>query len=642
MDRPAQFSRQTVRLQFPKEIHFGDDVTIWISRTGDLASHMYLRIDWPADAPTTVQPSCGTAMIDRVELLYKDQLIERIYGENMFMLGDITVPQAKQGALSNLVGKGTTSNLATYYIELPFTVVQKGLPLLALNEPPRLRVILNSSTKFTTSTYVKGINASLFVDYVYLAAPEREWFVKTPLVYLTTSWQRLDFEVPVTTRPTTFTFYTGFVRDVKELFWVVQSSASSNVYDYGTTDHLVNLRLVLNGQERITSDYATPMYLRSLQGLQYHTRIPDGRYYMYSFALAPEETAPMGEINMSMIARQQHDLTLTTHAYTRKVRIYALAYNVLGIKDGEAQLLSTIQETAPPQFSAMEPLPSPPEPPPPPTPATATGGTETIYSRSGITYKVHTFTSSGTFTVSGGSLTCSFLIVGGGGGGGLGNIELLFGAGGGGAGGLIYSASTIFQPASYAVGVGDGGDGSSSVELSGSTGGSSYIIGILEGVYGGGGGSGSLETTFPGNGGCGGGGIYYGGGNEPLQGNAGGSGDALIGAGGGGGGAGVAGANGVTYIGGTGGDGLPYSISGELQYYAGGGGGVGITYAGGPASIIGGVGGQGGGGSGDPYSMFGPNGITNTGGGGGASEYGYYPGVGGNGGSGIVIISYQL
>jgi hypothetical protein len=579
-------------------------------------------------------------MIDRVELLYKDQVIERIYGENLFMIGDVTVPQAKQGALSNLVGKNLTSNLSSYYIELPFGVMEKGLPLLALDEPPRLRIILNSSTKFTSSVYTRGLGASLFVDYVYISGPERNWFLNNELLYVTRNWQRLDFQVPVTDSQKTYTFYTNFVNDVKEIFWVIQSSAASNVYDYGTTDHLVNLRLVLNGQERITNDYGTPLYLRSLQGLQYHTRIPDGRYYMYSFALTPEESMPTGEINMSMITRQQHDLTLTSHAYSRNVRMYALSYNVLKIKEGAAQMLYTIQEAAPPQFSGVDPPPPPPLPPPPP--GTATGGTETTYSLEGTTYKVHTFTSSGTFTVSGGSLTCSFLIVGGGGGGGLGNIELLFGAGGGGAGGLIYSASTIFQPASYAVGVGDGGDGSSSVELSGSTGGSSYIIGILEGVYGGGGGSGSLETTFPGNGGCGGGGIYYGGGNEPLQGNAGGSGDALIGAGGGGGGAGVAGGDGVTYMGGIGGDGLAYSISGELQYYAGGGGGIGVSSGGGLATLYGGHGGQGGGGSGDPFSMFGPNAIVNTGGGGGAAEYGYYPGVGGNGGSGIVIISYPL
>ena len=91
MTPPAQFARQTIRLQFPMDIHWGDDMTVWISKTGDIARTMYLRVTWPSGAPTTVQPSAGTAMIDRVELSYKDQLIERIYGETLYMIGDTRV-----------------------------------------------------------------------------------------------------------------------------------------------------------------------------------------------------------------------------------------------------------------------------------------------------------------------------------------------------------------------------------------------------------------------------------------------------------------------------------------------------------------------------------------------------------------------
>jgi hypothetical protein len=73
---PAQFAHQLTRLQFPKDVHFGDDVTIWIAKAGDVAiGKMYLRVDWPEQAP--VQNSVGTYMIDYVELLYENQLIER-------------------------------------------------------------------------------------------------------------------------------------------------------------------------------------------------------------------------------------------------------------------------------------------------------------------------------------------------------------------------------------------------------------------------------------------------------------------------------------------------------------------------------------------------------------------------------------
>jgi len=344
MERPAQFSRQTIRLQFPKDVHWSDDITVWIAQVGDMASTMYLRVMWPADAPTTVQPSAGTAMIDRIELSYKDQLIERIYGENMYMLGDITVPQAKQTALSNLVGTGTTTALASYHIPLPFHILKKGLPLLALNEAPKLRVVFQESKFFTTAVYTKAIQVDLFVEYIYVSQPERDWFKKHEVVYLTQTFQRVDFKIPVTTSQTTYTFGTEFVNDVKELYWVIQSDSASNVYDYGTTDHLVNLRLTLNGIDRITPDYATAQYLRVVQGVQYHTRVPSGLYYMYSFGTEPERDQPTGEINMTHINRQQHQLTLAPHANTRNLRIYAMSYNIFRVSKGDGVSLFSLGE----------------------------------------------------------------------------------------------------------------------------------------------------------------------------------------------------------------------------------------------------------------------------------------------------------
>jgi len=348
---PAQFSRQTIRLQFPKDVHWGDDITVWIAKVGDLAHSMYLRVTWPTDAPTTVQPSAGTAMIDRIELSYKDQLIERIYGENLYMLGDIKVPQAKQSALSNLVGTGTTTALSSYHIPLPFLILKKGLPLIALKEAPKFRVVFNPSSTFTTSIYTKSIQVDLFVEYVYLSQPERDWFKKNELVYLTYSFQRLQFKIPVSTTQTIYTYYTDFVNDVKELFWVIQSEAASNVYDYGS--HLVNLQVTFNNQDFITRNYATAQYLHVLQPLQYHTRVPTGNYYMYSFALEPENDQPTGEMNMTNITRQQHSLTLTASpSETRNLRMYAHSYNLFRVKDGDGVTLNPLREGGTTPFSS--------------------------------------------------------------------------------------------------------------------------------------------------------------------------------------------------------------------------------------------------------------------------------------------------
>ena len=293
---------------------------------------------------------------------------------------------------------------------------------------------------------------------------------------------------------------------------------------------------------------------------------------------------------------------------------------------------------------------------PAPSGLVATGGTVTEITEGGVDYKVHTFTSSGTFEVVSGAADVEYLVVGGGGGGGG-----TYHAGGGGAGGVLTGSTTV-TPESYTVSVGAGGAGgigslSSDIASVGSNGVNSLAFGF---VAIGGGGGGSYNSFQAGSGGSGGG-EPGNGNNAGLstlskfglgtsgQGNPGGktAGTTWCG-GGGGGGAGAVGANGSSNssnnlgcFGGDGGIGVGSSINGTATYYGGGGGGAGGASSGfGP----GGAGGLGGGGRGSDAA--GEDGQANTGGGGGGSERGY-GGTGGAtaynggaGGSGIVIIRY--
>lgn len=72
-------------------------------------------------------------------------------------------------------------------------------------------------------------------------------------------------------------------------------------------------------------------------------------------------------------------------------------------------------------------------------------------------YRYHTFTSSGTFTVSSGAKNVAYLVVAGGGSGG-GHYNGNYEGGGGGAGGYI-SATLTATPGNYSVVVGGGGAG---------------------------------------------------------------------------------------------------------------------------------------------------------------------------------------
>lgn len=280
----------------------------------------------------------------------------------------------------------------------------------------------------------------------------------------------------------------------------------------------------------------------------------------------------------------------------------------------------------------------------------ATGGAESTITIGSVSYRVHTFTTSGTFTVIEPG-TVDYLIVAGGGGGG-GVI-----GGGGGAGGVIRN-STELTTGDYPVVVGAGGRGGygwNSTTQGGEQGGNSSAFGEV--AIGGGGGAHHWGNSRPTgtiiDGGSGGGGGYDNNGYQEGgigisgQGNDGGSvvlSDPNHRAGGGGG-AGGAGQDATLAKGGDGGLGVYFGDQfgdtlGSSGWVASGGGGgarLGTAFPG--------VG-TNGGGDGEAGSLKAEDGEANTGSGGGGSGYdgnnlsGQI--LGGNGGSGVVTIRYPI
>tara|TARA_R100001460_G_scaffold4690_2_gene13090 strand:- start:3251 stop:5077 length:1827 start_codon:yes stop_codon:yes gene_type:complete len=262
-------------------------------------------------------------------------------------------------------------------------------------------------------------------------------------------------------------------------------------------------------------------------------------------------------------------------------------------------------------------------------------------------FRIHTFTSSGTFGNTVANLSVQYLVIAGGGGGG-GDY-----GGGGGAGGYRTSATSqtsgrnsstesalTLSTGNKTVTVGGGGAGGiANNTKSGGQGGSS----VFDSITSTGGGFGSGEASSPtggGNGGSGGGAFYSGTGGSGTSGQGFDGGDGVSGphySQGGGGGAGSAGANATSSSSGNGGNGLVNNITGSSVTRAGGGGG-GFTSDQGLAAGSGGSGGGGNGGANGGSN--GQAGTTNTGsGGGGAGGSGST--TGGQGGSGIVIVRYD-
>ena len=243
---------------------------------------------------------------------------------------------------------------------------------------------------------------------------------------------------------------------------------------------------------------------------------------------------------------------------------------------------------------------------------TATGGTITTVGN----YKIHTFNSTGQFTVIDAptNATIEVLMVGGGGGGGTGY------GGGGGAGGYLYNASMPIQVGTHSVTIGAGGTNNAGVLNVGTSGTSTTFNGYSADGGGGGGEYNASAVATAGNGGSGGGAggvgtsaANAGTGSQGSNGGVG-AGNSISNAlGGGGGGAGSVGGAASGSIAGAGGIGsanpITGSTSGQLvssTYYIGGGGG------GGGGTGTAGAGGSGGGGAGQIIASNGllPNSVN--------------------------------
>lgn len=271
----------------------------------------------------------------------------------------------------------------------------------------------------------------------------------------------------------------------------------------------------------------------------------------------------------------------------------------------------------------------------------ATGATETTYTDSGTEYTVQTWTSSGSFEITG-TLTVEMLVVAGGGTGGW------WYNGGAGAGGFKYFSQIALSAETYTTTIGATNTNSSVVSGDSST----NIISLAganadsgtENVHGSGGGSNSATIRD----------------GTPNQGNDGGSGDASgsgapnAGCGGGGGARSVGGNGSKNNNGGAGGgaytDGTStvydwtaddgstadFKINGTGNSYAGGAGG-GVQVGTGGSGGVGEDGTRVGGGGGDNNGVGSSTPVASTGSG-GSSTGGSYANR--SGASGIIIIRY--
>ena len=78
-------------------------------------------------------------------------------------------------------------------------------------------------------------------------------------------------------------------------------------------------------------------YFRTIQPLNYHSKVPLKHIYIYSFSLKPEEHQPSGVCNFSKLKKVELKFENPNTSNT-EILIFGVAYNLLRFKGGLAGL----------------------------------------------------------------------------------------------------------------------------------------------------------------------------------------------------------------------------------------------------------------------------------------------------------------
>jgi hypothetical protein len=105
-------------------------------------------------------------------------------------------------------------------------------------------------------------------------------------------------------------------------------------------DHLTSLQFQVDGNDLIPEELGTPLFLRVIQPMDYHTRTPTRTiFYIYSLCIDPENIEPTGTINLGRIQKQFLTVNVVPSTQRRLLRVYTRSYNIFSSDNGIGKLL---------------------------------------------------------------------------------------------------------------------------------------------------------------------------------------------------------------------------------------------------------------------------------------------------------------
>lgn len=261
-----------------------------LDQTSVVGDHNVINLIQKGDYISALYLDLGQNTLEQLEyfeILISKTLVWRFTGESIHIFRELKTPSQKKPLFDSV-------------IQIPIN------PFPALNEV-QIRLKVNNPI-------IQESPMSLTADFIYTGKDTDGSFFIEQLQFSNT---------PSDLR---------FRNCVKELICVSQDSSESGTFNFSNT--VSHIELCLN-QEVKCSDTAT--FFSTVQHMRKHTSsIPN--VFVIPFCLNPEDPSPSGSVNMSMIQWQRLKLT----GAQDNVRIYALSYNVLDVKNNLGTLRFTI------------------------------------------------------------------------------------------------------------------------------------------------------------------------------------------------------------------------------------------------------------------------------------------------------------
>ena len=345
--RHTNFAMEAMRVNFTGTPTYGQRSVVVVNRNADLMFRTYLEVTLPdtraaangsASGPnhnvmwtTGGRRRLGYLLIQQVEIEIGGQVMDRHYGEWMFLWESLTSNFDQSVRLDQMLGnssspsqplgaQGTSTTLSScggrpvvMYIPLSFWFCRNpglALPLIALQyHEVRLNFIFRQATDLVASTYDDGTpgtvvgtwtggipqaaqylpklkDAAVYVDYIYLDTDERRRFAQQSHEYLI---DQLQYGLQQAVTSQTVRLDLTLNHPVKELVWVFQDArkldcslpaakagAATGTYapltytqPFSYDDIANRCRLQLNGQDRFDERYGD--YFWKVQPYQHHS-----------------------------------------------------------------------------------------------------------------------------------------------------------------------------------------------------------------------------------------------------------------------------------------------------------------------------------------------------------------------------------